>query len=263
MQVSRGSPPPFMHGRPGRAPELSVSPGRPQRDRATWRHRPHRGAAALDTARRRRGPGSYRTLRYLANTGGRCRRTRSMHFAPVRPRPGLPDVRPHRSLQGDLPGPSQLDLRPDSISKAISNSEILVLRKETAPCEPDEPGSSCSGSRSCPWATGTPGQDGRTRFPACLPLQPGGQPSCRCGDGRLLGRYRAHGRAGYLYFIGRDDDMIKTSGYRVSPTEIEEIVLSTNLVLEMRGLWNPGPGTGRNHCSRGTCREGGQSTKDD
>ena len=27
---------------------------------------------------------------------------------------------------------------------------------------------------------------------------------------------------GFLYFVGRKDEMIKTSGYRVSPTEIEE-----------------------------------------
>ena len=29
---------------------------------------------------------------------------------------------------------------------------------------------------------------------------------------------------GYLYFIGRRDEMMKTSGYRVSPTEVEEIL---------------------------------------
>ena len=28
---------------------------------------------------------------------------------------------------------------------------------------------------------------------------------------------------GYLYFVGRRDEMIKTSGYRVSPTEVEEV----------------------------------------
>ena len=32
-------------------------------------------------------------------------------------------------------------------------------------------------------------------------------------------------RRGYLYFVGRRDHQIKTAGYRVSPTEIEEIVL--------------------------------------
>ena len=32
---------------------------------------------------------------------------------------------------------------------------------------------------------------------------------------------------GFLYFVGRKDDMIKTSGYRVAPTEIEEVAYST------------------------------------
>jgi acyl-coenzyme A synthetase/AMP-(fatty) acid ligase len=37
---------------------------------------------------------------------------------------------------------------------------------------------------------------------------------------------------GYLYFVGRRDEMIKTSGYRVSPTEVEEVVYATGLVAE-------------------------------
>jgi acyl-coenzyme A synthetase/AMP-(fatty) acid ligase len=35
---------------------------------------------------------------------------------------------------------------------------------------------------------------------------------------------------GYLYFINRKDEMIKTSGYRVSPTEVEEVVYGSGLV---------------------------------
>lgn len=37
---------------------------------------------------------------------------------------------------------------------------------------------------------------------------------------------------GFLYFVGRGDDMIKTSGYRVSPTEVEEVVYDTGLVRD-------------------------------
>ena len=37
---------------------------------------------------------------------------------------------------------------------------------------------------------------------------------------------------GFLYFIGRRDEMIKTSGYRVSPTEVEEVLYATRLVGE-------------------------------
>ena len=37
---------------------------------------------------------------------------------------------------------------------------------------------------------------------------------------------------GFLYFIGRRDEMMKTSGYRVSPTEVEEVLYATKLVGE-------------------------------
>ena len=41
---------------------------------------------------------------------------------------------------------------------------------------------------------------------------------------------------GYLYFIGRQDEMIKTSGYRVSPGEIEEVAYSSGLVEDAVAL---------------------------
>jgi acyl-coenzyme A synthetase/AMP-(fatty) acid ligase len=44
---------------------------------------------------------------------------------------------------------------------------------------------------------------------------------------------------GYLYFISREDDMIKTSGYRVSPTEVEEVVYASGLVAGAAALGLP------------------------
>ena len=41
---------------------------------------------------------------------------------------------------------------------------------------------------------------------------------------------------GFLYFVGRNDEMIKTSGYRVSPTEIEEVAYDTGLVRDAVAL---------------------------
>jgi acyl-CoA synthetase (AMP-forming)/AMP-acid ligase II len=41
---------------------------------------------------------------------------------------------------------------------------------------------------------------------------------------------------GFLYFVGRKDEMIKTSGYRVSPTEIEEEAYSTGMVRDAVAL---------------------------
>jgi len=36
---------------------------------------------------------------------------------------------------------------------------------------------------------------------------------------------------GFLYFVGRRDTMIKTSGFRVSPTEVEEVLYESGVVL--------------------------------
>jgi acyl-CoA synthetase (AMP-forming)/AMP-acid ligase II len=49
---------------------------------------------------------------------------------------------------------------------------------------------------------------------------------------------------GFLYFVGRTDEMIKTSGYRVSPTEIEEAAYSTGMVRDAVALGIPEEGLG-------------------
>jgi acyl-coenzyme A synthetase/AMP-(fatty) acid ligase len=50
---------------------------------------------------------------------------------------------------------------------------------------------------------------------------------------------------GFLYFVGRRDDMIKTSGYRVSPTEIEEAAYSTGLVRDAVAVGVDDPALGQ------------------
>jgi acyl-CoA synthetase (AMP-forming)/AMP-acid ligase II len=46
---------------------------------------------------------------------------------------------------------------------------------------------------------------------------------------------------GYLYFVSRNDEMIKTSGYRVSPTEVEEVAYARLPVTEVAALGVPHP----------------------
>lgn len=54
----------------------------------------------------------------------------------------------------------------------------------------------------------------------------------RCGSGDTVWR----DDEGLLYFVGRDDAMIKTSGNRVSPTEVEEAAIESGLVAEACAL---------------------------
>ena len=53
---------------------------------------------------------------------------------------------------------------------------------------------------------------------------------------------------GFLYFVGRRDEMMKTSGYRVSPTEVEEILYATGLVGECVAFGVPHSVLGQEIC---------------
>ena len=60
----------------------------------------------------------------------------------------------------------------------------------------------------------------------------GARPSWPCGPATRV----VADEEGFLYFVGRTDDMIKTSGYRVSPTEIEEVAYDSGLVRDAVAL---------------------------
>jgi len=63
---------------------------------------------------------------------------------------------------------------------------------------------------------------------------------------------------GYIYFISRRDEMIKTSGYRISPTEIEEIVYATGMAAEVAALGIPHPTLGQAIVVVATARDGAE-----
>jgi acyl-CoA ligase (AMP-forming) (exosortase A-associated) len=173
-------------------------------------------------------------LRYFANTGGRMPRE-TLHAL----RRHLPRSQPFlmygltEAFRSTYLPPEEVDRRPDSIGKAIPNAEILVLRPDGTECDADEPGELVH--RGALVGMGYWGDAEKTaeRYKP-LPLGTGGRQA-----GLQLPEYAVYSgdtvrrdAEGFLYFIGRRDEMIKTSGYRVSPTEVEEALYSTNLVGE-------------------------------
>ena len=129
--------------------------------------------------------------------------------------------------------PTEIDRRPDSIGKAIPNAEILVVRPDGTKCDPGEEGELVH--RGALVAMGYWNDPERTagRFrPA-----PGRDASWRTPEIAVWsGDVVVADEEGYLYFVGRKDEMIKTSGYRVSPTEIEEEAYATGLVRDAVAL---------------------------
>lgn len=170
------------------------------------------------------------SLRYFANTGGRmprpllaALRSRAPHAAPYLMY-GLTEA--FRSTY--LP-PEEVDRRPDSIGRAIPDAQILVLRPDGTPCAPGEPGELVH--RGATVALGYWNAPARTaeRFRP-LPAQPSGVPSPEIAV--WSGDTVTQDADGFLYFVGRQDEMIKTSGYRVSPTEVEDALYGSGLVAE-------------------------------
>lgn len=180
-----------------------------------------------------------RHLRYITNSGGVMQRSTLQALQSALPRTrvylmyGLTEA--FRSTY--LP-PEELARRPDSIGKAIPNAEILVLRPDGSRCAPGEPGELVH--RGALVSLGYWNDPARTaqRF---RPLRDptGGLPlpemAVWSGDTVRVDT------EGFLYFIGRSDDMIKTSGYRVSPSEIEEVVYDSGLVAEAVAIGMPHP----------------------
>jgi acetyl-CoA synthetase len=61
------------------------------------------------------------------------------------------------------------------------------------------------------------------------------------GEWYVSGDVLIEDEAGYLWFQGRSDDVIKVSGYRVSPFEVENVLLSHPAVLEAAAVESPDP----------------------
>lgn len=184
-----------------------------------------------------------RRIRYWANTGGRMPRatldrlrgifTEASPFLMY----GLTEA--FRSTYLD---PSQVDIRPGSIGKAIPNAEILVLRPDGTPCDPGEPGELVH--RGALVALGYWNDPERTaqRFrPVHHPGQEWRAPELAVWSGDTV----VADEEGFLSFVGRADDMIKTSGYRVSPTEVEEAAYSSGLVRDVVAVGVDDPALGQ------------------
>ncbi len=173
-------------------------------------------------------------MRYFASTGGRMPETTLARLRAI-----FPEARPYlmygltEAFRSTYLDPAEVDRRPDSIGKAIPNAEILVVGEDGSLCGPGEEGELVhrgalvamgywnDAARTAERFKPAPGRD-----PAILTTEPA------VFSGDLVKR----DAEGFLYFVGRKDEMIKTSGYRVSPTEIEQVAYGTGLVADAVAL---------------------------
>jgi acetyl-CoA synthetase len=102
--------------------------------------------------------------------------------------------------------------RPGAIGKPVPGHEVAVIRPDGSQCAPGELG-----------------QIAIRRPDPVMFLQYWGQPDATCekfiGDWMTTGDQGITDADGYFQFVGRDDDVITSSGYRIGPTEIEDCLI--------------------------------------
>lgn len=102
--------------------------------------------------------------------------------------------------------------RPGCIGKAVPGHEVAIIRPDGSVCEPGEEG-----------------QIAVRRPDPVMFLGYWNNPAATAakfvGDWMITGDEGVQDEDGYVRFIGRDDDIITSSGYRIGPGEIEDCLL--------------------------------------
>ena len=129
--------------------------------------------------------------------------------------------------------PALVDAHPDSIGRAIPLAEVLVVRPDGSLAADGEPGELVH--------AGPLVAQGYWRDPArsAQRFRPAPAASRYGGTAVWSGDTVVRDAAGLLRFVGRDDEMIKVSGNRLSPTEIEEAAIASGATSEAVAIGTP------------------------
>jgi len=173
----------------------------------------------------------FSTLRYMTNTGAalpveHIRRLRSM-FPEVTMISmfGLTECKRVCYLP-----PQELDVRPSSVGKAMPNCEVFVVDEDGNEVAPGQTGELIiRGSNVMQGYWKDPELTAKTYRNRRYPSE------------RMLysGDYFRTDEQGFLYFIGRKDDMIKSKGERISAREVENNICGMQGVAEVAVLGLP------------------------
>jgi acyl-CoA ligase (AMP-forming) (exosortase A-associated) len=171
-------------------------------------------------------------LRYIANTGGRIPQTNLDELRRLLEPSGTKIYLMYgltEAFRSTYLPPEEVERGSTCIGKAIPNTEILVINKEGQECAPDEPGELAH--RGPTVAMGYWGNEEATRKAyRPNPLAP---PELLDVERVVYsGDTVRRDEEGFLYFIGREDAMIKSQGYRLSPEEVENLLIGSGLVHE-------------------------------
>ncbi|MRX28011.1 acyl-CoA ligase (AMP-forming), exosortase A system-associated [Kangiella sp. HZ709] len=172
------------------------------------------------------------SLRYITNSGGAMPKATLTALQKE-----LPGTSPYlmygltEAFRSTYLDPNEIEKRPDSIGKAIPNAEILVLREDGSVCDDEEPGELVHRGSHVSLGYWNAPEKTAKRF------RPIGKSSNYLTELAVWsGDQVRRDKDGFLYFIGRADDMIKCSGYRISPSELEDTLFLMDGIKEVAAL---------------------------
>lgn len=176
-------------------------------------------------------------LRYITNTGGAMPKTllRSLRHA-------LPTTEIYlmygltEAFRSTYLPPEELDARPGSMGRAIPDTEIYVINDEGGLCKPGEVGELVHrGPTVSMGYWGNPQATEQVLRPNPVLSEGLRETEKVCFSGDLV----EMDDDGFLYFRGRRDATIKCAGFRISPNEIEEVLVSTGRIREAAAIGVP------------------------
>ncbi len=135
--------------------------------------------------------------------------------------------------------PALVDAHPTSIGGAIPFAEVMVVGNDGREAGPDEEGELVHAGPLVAQGYWRDAERTAERFKPAPAFSRMGGMAVWSGD-----RVRRNAD-GLLHFAGRRDAMIKTSGNRVSPQEVEDAAIATGLVAEAVALGIPDPALGQ------------------
>lgn len=129
--------------------------------------------------------------------------------------------------------PALVDSHPESIGRAIPFAEVMIVRQDGTRADPEESGELVH--------AGPLVSQGYWRDTARMPerYRPAPAFSELGGTAVYSGDIAVEGADGLLRFVARADEMIKSAGNRISPTELEEAVMAGDEASEAVALGVP------------------------
>ena len=173
-------------------------------------------------------------LRRLTNSGGALTTELVNDLRSIFPQADLyPMYGLTEAFRSTYLDPSLVEKHPNSMGKAIPFAEILVIDNDGSVADPGEEGELVHcGPLVAQGYWQDPERTAKRFKPA--PVQ-----STYGGTSVWSGDWVKREENGLLYFVGRHDAMIKSAGNRISPQEIEEAALATDIVSEAVALGIP------------------------